>query len=129
MKKVVMFLFFLMAIPIAMFAQVVNPPTNWLDLFANINTWLASLAGVAAVTVFLAATVNTLFKITGFWKQVIAWGISIILLFAGNLLNLGFMAQLTWLNTLIYGVAAGFIANGIFDIEFIKSILKALKIE
>jgi hypothetical protein len=129
MKKVVMFLFLLIAIPVAMFAQVVEPPTNWLDLVANMNTWLASLAGVAAVTVFLAAAVNTLFKITGFWKQLVAWGISILLLVAGNLLNMGFMAQLTWLNTLIYGVAAGFIANGIFDIAFIKSILQALKIE
>jgi hypothetical protein len=129
MKKVFMFLFLLLAVPIAMFAQVIEPPTNWVELFANLNTWLASLSGVAAVTVFLTAAVNTLFKTTGFWKQLVAWVIAIILLVAGNLLNIGFMAQLNWLNTIIYGVAAGFIANGIFDLEFIKVILKALKIE
>jgi len=117
---------------VAIFAQdpiPVDPPNNWLDLFANFNTWLASLAGVAAVTVFLAAAVNTLFKTVGFWKQVVAWAISIILLVVGNLVNLGFMAELTWLNTIIYGVAAGFVANGIFDLPFILSVLKALKIE
>lgn len=127
MKKMLFVL--LLFIPVALFGQDVEPPANWLDLFANINVWLGTLAGVAAVTVFLAAAVNTLLKVAGFWKQVVAWVISILLLVIGNLVNMGFMAELTWLNTLIYGVAAGFVANGIFDIEFIKMVLQALKIE
>jgi amino acid transporter len=129
MKKVVVFMFLLLAVPIAMFAQDVNPPANWLDLFANFNTWLASLAGVAAVTVFLSAAVNALFKTTGFIKQLVAWIIAIVLMIVGNLVNLGFMANLTWLNTIIYGVAAGFLANGIFDLPFVLSILKAIGVE
>lgn len=127
MKKLFFALFMLLSIPL--FAQEVNLPTDWLDLFANFNTWLASLAGMAAVTVFLAGAVNTLFKTTGFVKQLVAWIIAIVLLIAGNLVNLGFMADLSWLHTIIYGVAAGFIANGIFDIEFVKVILRLLKIE
>lgn len=127
MKKLFFALFMLLSIPL--FAQEVNPPTDWLDLFANFNTWLASLAGVAAVTVFLAGAVNTLFNTTGFVKQLVAWIIAIVLLIAGNLVNLGFMADLSWLHTIIYGVAAGFIANGIFDIEFVKVILRLLKME
>ena len=128
MKKF-MFVLFMMFVSIPIFAQDVAPPANWLDLFANINVWLGTLAGVAAVTVFLSAAVNTLLKTTGFVKQLIAWIISILLLVLGNFVNMGFMAELTWLNTLIYGVAAGFIANGIFDIAFIKMVLQALKIE
>jgi hypothetical protein len=128
MKKL-MFLVFLMLLSIPIIAQVVEPPANWLDLFANINKWLGSLAGIAAVTVFLAAAVNTLLKTKGFVKQLIAWILAIILLVAGNLVNMGFMAELSWLNTIIYGVAAGFIANGIFDVELVKLILQALKIE
>jgi type III secretory pathway component EscU len=128
MKKLLLFLFLL--IPVTLLAQeAVNPPANWIDLFANLNTWLATLAGVAAVTVFLAGVLNTLLKTTGFVKQLVAWGVSIAILVVGNLINFGFMAQLTWLNTLIYGVAAGFLANGIFDLAFIQMILKALKIE
>jgi len=129
MKKLMMFLFLLMVIAIPVVAQEIEPPTNWLDLFANINKWLGSLAGVAAVTVFLAAVVNTLFRFTGFLKQLTAWIIAIILLVVGNLVNMGFMAELNWLHTLIYGLAAGFVSNGIFDIELVKTILKALKIE
>jgi len=128
MKKLMMFLIVLIAFTIPAIAQEVEPPTNWLDLFANINVWLGSLAGVAAVTVFLAGAVNTLLKTTGFIKQLIAWIIAIILLVVGNLINMGFMAELTWLNTIVYGVAAGFLANGIFDLGFIQLVLQALKI-
>jgi hypothetical protein len=129
MKKLMMFLVMGFVLLIPTFGQDVNPPTNWLELFANINVWLASLAGVAAVTVFLAAFANTLLKTKGFMKQIVAWIIAILILVIGNLVNMGFMAQLNWLHTIVYGVAAGFISNGIFDIETIKAILRALKIE
>lgn len=129
MKKLLMYFALMFVFILPSFGQVVEPPTNWLDLFANINTWLASLAGIAAVTVFLAAAVNTLLKTTGFLKQLVAWIIAIVLLIAGNFLNMGFMAELNLLHTLIYGVAAGFLANGIFDLPFVLSVLRALKIE
>lgn len=131
MKKLMMFFAFLLLLPIAILAQepVVNPPTNWLELFANINVWLGSLAGVSAVTVFLAAVLNTLFNTKGFWKQIVAWAVALILLIVGNLINMGFMAELNWLNTIVYGLAAGFISNGIFDVELVRAILRALKIE
>ena len=129
MKKLFMLFVLMFALILPSFGQDVNPPTNWLELFANINVWLGSLAGVAAVTVFLAAFVNTLLKTSGFIKQLVAWIIAILLLVVGNLVNMGFMAELTWLNTIIYGVATGFVANGIFDVEFVKTVLRALKIE
>ena len=128
MKKL-MFLLILMLLSIPVIAQIIEPPANWLDLFANINKWLGSLAGIAAVTVFLAAAINTLLKTKGFMKQLVAWLIAIILLAIGNLVNMGFMAELSWLNTIIYGVAAGFLSNGIFDLPLILSILKALGID
>ena len=124
-----MFLLILMLLSIPVIAQVIEPPVGWLDLFAGIDKWLGSLAGIAAVTVFLAAAVNTLLKTKGFMKQLVAWLIAIILLVIGNLANIGFMAEFSWLNTIIYGVAAGFLSNGIFDLPLILSILKALGIE
>jgi len=129
MKKLMMFFAMMFVLILPTFGQTVEPPTNWLELFANINVWLASLAGVAAVTVFLAAFLNTLLKTQGFVKQLVAWIISILLLVVGNLLNMGFMAELNWLHTIVYGIAAGFVSNGIFDLETVKAILRALKIE
>jgi len=129
MKKLMMFLIVLIAFTIPAIAQEVEPPTNWLDLFANINVWLVSLTGIAALTVFLAAKLNTLLKASGFIKQLVAWIIAIILLVVGNLVNLGFMAEMNWLHTLVYGIAAGFLANGIFDIALVKLLLQAIGFE
>ncbi len=129
MKKSMMFLIMMFALVLPTFGQSVEPPTDWLNLFANINVWLGSLAGIAAVTVFLAAEVNKLLKLEGFWKQLMAWIVAILLMVVGNLVNLGFMAELDWLHTIVYGIAAGFISNGIFDLETVKAILRALKIE
>jgi len=111
------------------FGQSVEPPTDWLGLFANINVWLGSLVGIAAVTVFLAAEVNKLLKLEGFWKQLMAWIVAILLMVVGNLVNLGFMAELDWLHTIVYGIAAGFVSNGIFDISLVQLLLQAIGIE
>jgi len=47
----------------------------------------------------------------------------------GNLVNLGFMAELDWLHTIVYGIAAGFVSNGIFDISLVQLLLQAIGIE
>lgn len=129
MKKSMMFLIMMFALVLPTFGQSVEPPTDWLNLFANINVWLGSLVGIAAVTVFLAAEVNKLLKLEGFWKQLMAWIVAILLMVVGNLVNLGFMAEMNWLHTIVYGVAAGFVSNGIFDLGFVRLVLQALKIE
>ena len=128
MKKLMMFVFLILSIPLV--AQVVSPPTDWLDLFANVDTWLGSLVGIAAVTVFLTAAVNTLLKVQKGWiKQVVAMIVSLVLLGIGNVINMGFMAELNLWHTIVYGLAGGLLANGIFDITLIRAILRLLKIE
>ena len=123
-----MFVFLILSIPLV--AQVVSPPTDWLDLFANVDTWLGSLVGIAAVTVFLTAAVNTLLKVQKGWiKQVVAMIVSLVLLGIGNVINMGFMAELNLWHTIVYGLAGGLLANGIFDITLIRAILRLLKIE
>ena len=121
MKKF-MFLFVLMLLPIVLFAQGTELPP--------LNTWFATFIGLSTAVVALAALLNTWLKVNKGWvKQVVAWLVAIILMIAGNLLNLGFMAELTWGHTLIYGIASGLVANGIFDIEFVKALLRLLGIE
>ena len=112
--------------PLLLVAQVIEPPANWLDLLANIDKWLGTIAGISAATIFIAAFLNKVLKTVGFFKQLVAWGVSILLLVIGNFANMGFMAELSWLHTIIYGVAAGFVANGIFDIELVKRLLAAI---
>ena len=122
--------FALLLFPVAIFAQDPQVPTSWVDVISNFNVWFATLAGIAAVTVFIAAAVNTLFKITKkIVKQLIAWLIAIVLVFAGNLLNIGFSAEFPWLTSLAYGFGAGLVANGMFDVQMVQAMLDRLKLK
>jgi len=130
MKKLIMFALALLMFPILIFAQDPEVPTNWTEVIANFNGWFATLAGIAAVTVFIAGFVNTLLKITKkIGKQIVAWLIAIILTVIGNLLNLGFMSEFPWLTTILYGFAAGLVANGMFDIPTVTALLQFLKLK
>ena len=96
----------------------------------DINTVFASLAGVAAGSVFVSALLIKWVKAEKDWvKQLISWVSPVALFVAGNLLNIGFMAEFTWLMTFAYGLGAGLVSNGIFDIELVKAILAALKLK
>lgn len=114
-----MFLFLLF--PVALFAQGETLPP--------VDTWFVSLGLTAAAAVALAALLNTLLKTTGFFKQLVAWVVAVALVGISNLLGVGFAADFTLLYTAIYGVAVGLVANGIFDIEFVKALLRLFKIE
>lgn len=132
MKKLVLFCG-LMLLPIAVFCQAdstqVNPPGSWSEVLNNFSAWFNTLAAVSALTVFVAAFLNRIFKVsTGWVKQLVSWLCAIALCYGGNLLNLGFIADFPWLTTGIYGIAAGFVANGIFDINFVQTILDFIKL-
>ena len=114
-----------MAIPLVMFGQdVPAPPEDWSDIIFNFPQWFGTLAGVSLLTTFLAAFFNGLLKIEkGVYKQLIAWAVGIILMVATDLLNFGFAKDFPLLLAVIYGFAVGLVANGVFDVPFVKSIL------
>jgi len=117
-----------MIVPV--FSQDVEPPSDWMDLLSQMPTWFGTLAGFAAITVFLGSVVTTLFKITkSLWKQIVAWAVAIVLCLVGNLVNFGLLSEATLLQTLAYGLGAGLIANGIFDFSVVQLILQYLKLE
>ena len=121
---------FLVLLIVPVFSQDVDPPTDWVDLLAQMPTWFGTLAGFGAVTVFLGSVVTTLFKLTKPWtKQVASWFVAVILCVVGNLVNFGLLADASWLQTLVYGIGAGLIANGIFDFTIVQLILQYLKLE
>lgn len=125
-----MFLLLLMALVLPIMAQDVEPPTNWIDLLGNMDTWLGTLAGFAAATVFIGSVVTSLFKVSKNWlKQILVWIVAVLLCGAGNIANFGLMADATILQTVAYGIGAGLIANGFFDITFVRALLVALKLE
>ena len=130
MKKF-MFVMFLMFLSAAIYAQVDSTGTSpGQPITFDFTTWVATLSTVAATAVFVGAFLIQVFKVTiKIWKQVIVWLVSITLTVLGNLLNIGFAAEFPWLTTIIYGLACGLVANGIFDIGTVQGILAFLKLK
>lgn len=123
-----MFLFALLLVPLAIFAQDVEPPADWGDVIMNPTKWFGSLAYIAALTTFLAAFLNGVLEVTKkFVKQLVAWGVAIVLLVGSNLLNFGYAAEFPILLSAIHGVAVGLVANGIFDVPIVKQILDTVE--
>lgn len=132
MKKFVIFLSMfvvLMMTTVALVAQDVVPvPDDVMDIFTQLNLYFGSLAGIAALSTFLAALLNGALKVTKkFVKQLVAWLVAIILIVGANLLNYGFAAEFSILKSILYGLGAGLVANGIFDIPFVKVLLDTVE--
>lgn len=132
MKKVIGFLAvmaFLLLIPAVLIAQDTVPvPDDVMEVLTQLNVYFGSLAGIAALSAFLAALLNGLLNVTKkMVKQLVAWLVAIILLVGANLVNYGFAAEFSILKSIIYGFGAGLVANGIFDIPFIKILLDTVE--
>jgi hypothetical protein len=132
MKKALFFfaviagLFLTTAIVVAQ--DIVPIPDDVMDIITQLNLYFGSLAGIAAITTFLAALLNGLLKVTKkIVKQLIAWLVAILLLIGANLLNYGFAAEFSILKSILYGFGAGLVANGLFDIPFVKMLLDTVE--
>ena len=131
MKKFIAFLsIFVMSLIIApvIIAQVIDPPASVIDLLANLNLYLGSMIGVAAMATFLGALLNGLLKVTkAFVKQLIVWLVAIVTLVIANLVNIGYAAEFTIWQSLLHGLGAGLVANGIFDVPIVKAIMEFIE--
>jgi hypothetical protein len=119
-------LVFLLLIPFGiLIAQAIEPPTDVIDLVVRFDVFIASLAGYAAVAIFLTGLINGWSKITKSWmKQVISWIVPVILVVVVSfLLKAGFLAGENFIKVLIFGVGAGLVSNGIFDISFVNTFI------
>jgi len=94
----------------------------------DVSKYFASLAVFVPIVILISGWLNTLFKTKGFGKQFVTWFISIVLVYVGWLLKLGLFAELTsWWIVAIYGLATGLVANGIFEIKVIQTVLGYIK--
>jgi hypothetical protein len=123
MKKFMFFmLLFLTAIGIGV-AQDVLPPDNLVDVVTNLPLYAASLLGLSVLSVFITGLVNGLLTTVKKWiRQVVSWLVPIVIaaLFT-FVLKIGFLVDEPILSVLLYGLGAGLVSNGIFDISFIKT--------
>ena len=128
MKKLLRIVFCMAALivflPVFVFAQDggVDPPGF------DVSGYFVSLAALVPLVVIISAWLNKVLGSEGWVKQAVSWLISIILVFIGWKLKLGMLADITeWYYIILYGLATGLAANGIFDVKLIQTLLKYLK--
>lgn len=129
-KRIAFFLIAVLSIfaaPVIM-AQTIDPPASIIDLLANLNIYLASMVGVAAMSTFLGALLNGLLKIVKpFIKQLVVWLVAITVMIMANVANIGYGGEFTYWQSLLHGFGAGLVANGIFDIPIVKAIMEFIE--
>lgn len=108
--------------------EIPTPETIW-DGITNFEAWTGAFVPLVGLTVFLTGFLIGLFKITGpGLKQLLSWGVGILLVMILNLIGIGAPEGLLWYSALIYGFVVSLAANHVFDIGLLNSILEALKL-
>jgi hypothetical protein len=94
----------------------------------DLSSYFGSLAALAGLVVVITGWVNTHgLNLSGWKAQFLSWVISIALAFVGSLKGVGLFAETTVLWTILNGLGVGLIANGIFSIDLVKSLLEFIK--
>lgn len=118
-----MLLLFILIGVTGLVAQEVGSPEDLIDFIVRFDEFTASLAGLAVVSVWLTGLVNGMIKDAKSWiKQVVSWVVpTVFALVITYLLKVGFLVDRSILEVLIFGLGAGLVSNGIFDIGFVNS--------
>ncbi len=127
MKRLMMFIGFLVLMIVPVLSQ--EAPTSWQDLYDNYGLFFATYLGIAGIAMFLGEYVIRLLKLTKKSQKIIAiWVLAVGVSFIGSLINLGYLAEATWWETVMWGLLSGVAANGIFsgNIVFLKTVVEFL---
>ena len=95
----------------------------------------STIAGVAAFDVAVSAWLIGICKVTKNWlKQLISWVLPVVICAIAYLLQFGLFADYGtiaewqgWVLTAVTALGIGLIANGIYDIEFVKMLIEGIK--
>ncbi|HEX2982966.1 MAG TPA: hypothetical protein VHO28_05420 [Ignavibacteriales bacterium] len=113
---------------LALFPAPMYPQSGGVVNETDILYYFASIPALASAVVILTQAVKKLVTFAGDSAQYVSWGVSLLLGAAGYIFNWGIFESVSWYVGLIYAFAAALIANGLFDWEIVKSVLKALKL-
>jgi hypothetical protein len=94
----------------------------------DLSPQFATLASLAGAVVMITGWLNTHgLKLTGWKAQGLSWVISMAIAFFGAWKNIGIFAETDILWTALNGIAVGLIANGMYSVEFVKTVLELVK--
>ena len=119
----VLLLVFVLIGTLSLIAQEIVGPIDVLDFVSRFDVFVGSLGGLAVVSIWLTGVINGLFRDAKSWiKQVVSWLVpTVFAIFVTYVLGVGFLVGRSILEILVFGLAAGLVSNGLFDIGFVKT--------
>lgn len=95
----------------------------------DIQAYFTDLAALVPLIVLVSEFVVNKAKLSGSTAQLTSWVVAEVLTFGGFFLDFGFLANIDqiWL-VAVYGLAAGLVSNGVFDIKVVKALLEFVKL-
>lgn len=124
MKRVMLFVLFAAFFALPIFSQDV--PDSWQDLYDNYAAFFGTYLGIAGVAMFLGEYVIRLLKLTvKFQKVVVVVLLSIGISFLASVINIGYLAESVWYETLLWGALSAAAAAGLrsTNLLFAKTIV------
>lgn len=125
MKRLFLLCLLTFALLNAVMAQVVQPIFDLVKDYLSVH--YVTLAMFVPVVVLISGYANTWFKVESKWRQRVSWLIAFVLGFVGYYLQIGIFEGLSVLWTVIVSFGSGLVANGIYDLATVQSILEALQ--
>ena len=90
----------------------------------DISQYFVSLAVLIPLIILITDFLVRWLKIEKSWvKQVLSWGVSLILCAVGVTFDLGMFAGVPTYHFVLYGLGVGLVSNGIFDINVVQMLL------
>jgi hypothetical protein len=94
----------------------------------DLAPYFGSLLALAGLVTLVTGWLKThLLKLDGWKAQVLTWVISVALAFVGQWKGLGLFSETDVLWTVLNGLGVGLVANGVYSVEIVQSILAFLK--
>lgn len=123
MKKLFALLILTLAFAVPTFAQVSDGTT---PTTIDFGAYFIDLTTLAATVMLLTSLVNKWFKAEGHALQYVSFGVALVAAAGAKFFGFGMFISLGWVWTMLYGIASGLLANGIYDINFIQGILELI---
>ena len=116
MKKLILFFVLILGFVSAAFAQTGKVSTGM-----DYDSMISTFAGFAGCVVLLTEGIKTLFpKMEGLATQIVSWCVGLVAAMLLWWLDAGFVADVEWYITLLYGFGASLVANGIADTGLVQ---------
>ena len=110
--------------PLAIFAQAQDPVVDWDDLRERLPELMALFSGGVLVAMFIAGRLAKWWNVTRKWPKIILYSIvGFGLAWLGHWWNLGYLAGITWWETLLWGIGTGVAVNGVMEVELLRTLI------